>query len=157
MDRVNKILNNEKYMMYLKKNMLYEKDREFCKHDINHFLDMARISYIISLEKGLNLDKEIIYAIGLLHDIGRWIQYENNIPHDIASFNISEEILKECDFLDNEIDIILDAIINHRNKQCHGLNKIFYDADKLSRKCFCCEASSKCYWKEKNKNKSIIY
>ena len=33
MDRVNKILNNEKYKDYLKKNNFYEKNREFCKHD----------------------------------------------------------------------------------------------------------------------------
>ena len=95
MDRVNKILNNEKYKDYLKKNNFYEKNREFCKHDMEHFLAVARISYILCLEKGLNVNKDIIYAVGLLHDIGRWLQYEKNIQHKISSVNISEEILKE--------------------------------------------------------------
>ena len=157
MDRVNKILNNEKYKYYLKKNNFYEKNREFCKHDIEHFLAVARISYILCLEKGLNVNKDIIYAVGLLHDIGRWLQYEKNIPHNISSVNISEEILKECDFSQDEIKIILDAILNHRNKQCRDLNKIFYRADKLSRQCFVCSASDKCYWGEDKKNKDIIY
>ena len=157
MDRVNKILSNKKYNNYLEKNYFYEKDREFCKHDMIHFLDMARISYIMCLEEGINIDKEIIYAVGLLHDIGRWLEYENKTPHNISSYNLSEEILRECGFLEDEIKIILDGILNHRNKECSDLNKIFYRADKISRKCFSCKASSKCYWGEEKKNKGIIY
>lgn len=157
MDRINKILNNERYKDYLEKNNFYEKDREFCKHNMEHFLDMARISYILCLEEGLDIDKEIVYAVGLLHDIGRWLQYEKDIPHNIASFNISEEILKGCNFSQNEIEIILDGILNHRDKECKDLNRIFYKADKLSRKCFACKVSDKCYWGESKKNKNITY
>ncbi len=124
---------------------------------MDHFLDMARISYILCLEEGIRINKEIIYAVGLLHDIGRWIEYENKTPHNISSYNISEEILKECDFSEDEIKIILDGILNHRNKQCSDLNKVFYRADKISRKCFSCKSSSKCYWGEDKKNKRIIY
>ncbi|WP_128609458.1 HD domain-containing protein, partial [Clostridium haemolyticum] len=52
--------------------------------------------YIINLENKLSFNKDVIYACGLLHDVGRWQQYEESIPHEIASANLSEEILKEC-------------------------------------------------------------
>ena len=44
----------------------------------------------------------VIYAIGLLHDIGRVEQYEKGIGHHIASFNIAKEILKDIDFKEEE-------------------------------------------------------
>ena len=59
---------------------------------------MSRIAYMMVLEKNLQYSKEVIYAIGLLHDIGRVEQYEKGIGHHIASFNIAKEILKDIDF-----------------------------------------------------------
>ena len=50
--------------------------------------------------------KEIIYAIGLLHDIGRWVEYEGGEKHNKASYKMSLDILKECDFNKEEIEII---------------------------------------------------
>ena len=82
MERVNKILYNEKYKELLNKLNKLEKERVFCKHNMEHFLDLARIAYIKVLEEGLNYNKEVIYAIALLHDIGRVFEYENGIPHD---------------------------------------------------------------------------
>ncbi|MGI6684337.1 MAG: HD domain-containing protein [Bacillota bacterium] len=61
-----------------------EINREFCCHQMQHALDVARIYYILFLEKyqdGISSDlknmsvdqtKELIYATALLHDIGRW-------------------------------------------------------------------------------------
>lgn len=78
----------------------------------------------------MNVSKEIIYAIGLLHDIGRWVEYEGGEKHNKASYKLSLDILKECDFNKEEIEIILSGILNHRNSEAEGLDKIIYLADK---------------------------
>lgn len=49
-----------------------EKDRIFCRHTMEHFLDVARLMYLYNLEEHAGLDKELIYAAALLHDIGRY-------------------------------------------------------------------------------------
>jgi HD superfamily phosphodiesterase len=157
--RVNRILSNEKYLEYVNKIKELEKNREFCRHDMQHFIDTARIMYILSLERGFNFDKEIIYACGLIHDIGRWQQYEKGIPHEIASVNLAEGILKECGFEEQEIIEILKAIGNHRAKDNieNSLSQLMYQSDKLSRKCFECKARKECNWSDEKKNLDIKY
>ena len=71
MQRVNLIFRNKTYQLLLRNLDDMEKDRFFCRHTIEHFLDTARIMYIISLEEKLLLPKDIIYAAALLHDIGK--------------------------------------------------------------------------------------
>ncbi|WP_415298355.1 HD domain-containing protein [Clostridium perfringens] len=156
MERINKILNNSKYKDYLNKNSFCEKDRIFCKHNLEHFLDVSRIAYIMVLEENMNVTKEIIYAIGLLHDIGRWVEYEGGEKHNKASYKLSLDILKECDFNKEEIEIILSGILNHRNSEAEGLDKIIYLADKKSRSCFLCNAEKLCKWSNEKKNLDII-
>ncbi|MDZ7548672.1 HD domain-containing protein, partial [Clostridium perfringens] len=95
MENVNKILNHTKYKELLDELNELEKEREFCNHTLEHFLDVARIAYIDVLEKGLNYNKEIIYSIALLHDIGRVLQYNEGIDHHEGSAIIALEILKE--------------------------------------------------------------
>ena len=73
-----------------------EEDRIFCIHDIEHCLDVARISYILAFENGIKIDKEIVYGAALLHDIGRAISVEN---HEIESVKTAREILKKCETL----------------------------------------------------------
>lgn len=38
-----------------------EKNRAYCRHDLEHFLNTARIAWIFALEKGLSPEKEQIY------------------------------------------------------------------------------------------------
>ena len=95
MKNIDIIMNNSMYTESLEKLKKYEENREFCNHTIEHFIDVARIAYIMVLEEDLKVSKEVIYAIGLLHDIGRVKQYEEGIHHDIASVDMSREILKE--------------------------------------------------------------
>lgn len=152
MKRVNDILNNEIYKNYLHRLDKYEENREFCKHDIDHFLAMARIAYIMVLEEGLNYSKEVIYSIGLLHDIGRVLEYENGISHHEASIEISKEILKDIQFSNEEKESILKAIENHRSEQNDQLSNIIYKSDKLSRNCYKCKAIKDCYWSDEKKN-----
>ena len=157
MEKVNDILNSSLYKENLEKLLKYEEKREFCKHDLKHFIDMARIAYIMVLEKKLPYSKELIYAIALLHDIGRVKQYEEEIPHHIASVELSKEILKNINFTDEEKDIIIKSIKNHRKEDNDDLSYIIYKSDKLSRECFNCKAINECYWSNEKKNLSINY
>lgn len=158
-ERINKIINNGEFISSLKKIKLYEKQRIFCKHNLRHFLDVARISYILNLENQLGINKEIIYAAALLHDIGRFKQYEDKTPHEIASGIIAENILRNCEFQEEEIKIIIAAITKHREKTDNltDLSGIIYAADKLSRNCFSCKAEKQCNWSKEKKNLIIRY
>ena len=156
MDRINKIFKNNKYREYLNKNNICERDRIFCKHNMEHFLDVARIAYIKVLEEKIEVSKEIIYAIALLHDIGRFVEYEGGEKHNKESYKLSLPILKECGFNKEEIEIILSAILNHRNKDSKGLDRIIYLADKESRACFLCKGEKFCKWEKSKKNLDII-
>lgn len=157
MENINIILNNKEYKQALEKLSEYERNREFCNHTIEHFIDVSRIAYIMVLEEKLSVSKEVIYAIGLLHDIGRVRQYEEGIHHDIASVEMSKEILKETSFTDEEINIILNGIANHRKESDNKVEEIIYKADKLSRQCFNCKAEKECYWSSEKKNFKITY
>lgn len=157
MKRVNKILNHKVYKEALQALEKYEIDREFCRHDMDHFISMARIAYIMVLEEKLNYSKDVIYAVGLLHDIGRVKQYEDGTHHDIASVELSKIILKDIDFTEDEVEIILSCISNHRKENDNSLEGIIYKADKLSRQCFSCIAIEGCYWSSEKKNLEIKY
>lgn len=119
MDRVNRILHNPKYRECVEKNRKYEEERIFCRHDMSHFLDVARLSWIENLERGLGIEKELIYAAALLHDCGRFRQYEDGTPHELAGAQLAEEILLDCGFEEPEREEILRAISGHREKSWH--------------------------------------
>lgn len=158
LEKINAILNNNRFREYLNEINKLEKQREFCKHDISHLLDVARIAYIITLEKDVDEKKEVIYAAALLHDIGKGIQYEKGIPHELASAKLAADILEECGFSGDEKNRIIDIILNHRKKDPDNLlNSIFYSSDKFSRNCFICRAFSECNWPDEKKNFIIKY
>lgn len=155
MDRVNRILANEKYKIHLEKINTAEEDRLFCCHNMSHFLDVARIAMQLNLEDGLGITKELIYATALLHDIGRHVQYADGTPHEKASALLAPEILTECGYEEEEQGAVLEAIGNHRNKEIasqKSLSGIIYRADKLSRPCFSCKMEQECDWSREKKN-----
>ena len=158
MRRINKILKNDIFKNIIRNIEKAEKTRIYCGHGIEHFFDTARICYILDLEGKRIFDKEIIYAASMLHDIGRYEEYKNNIPHNEAGAKIACEILAECDFSETEINIIKEAILYHRkDKNENSLGNLLYKGDKLSRKCFCCNAEKECYWNNEIKNIEIKY
>jgi len=157
MERFNYILNDEKYMYYLKRNKVFEKSRKFCKHNLKHFLDVGRIAYLINLEENLGFEKEIIYTTAILHDIGKSYQYEKGIPHEVASFEIAIEFLEKYKFSEYEINLIRQGILGHRDKTSEGFSGLIYKSDKLSRLCITCKAKNECNWSEEKKNLRIYY
>ena len=165
MQRVWRIYEHPLFKEGLAGNKQEEQGRIFCHHDMQHFLDVARLMYIFSMERGYELDKEEIYAAALLHDIGKWQQYTAGIPHEKASAEIAKRILEETGFRKEESDRILFAILCHRGEMDEGNRKtkenefaeILYDADKISRACYACSAEEACNWSENKKNKTIIW
>lgn len=160
MNRINNVLNHDLFMENLRKNMTAEADRRFCRHDMTHFLDVARIGMIINLEENIGIPKDLIYGAALLHDIGKYRQYGEGIPHEQASALIAPEILRDCGFDEKETCIITDAILQHRNSEMipeRSLRGVLYRADKASRPCFACEAQQDCNWKDGRKNRKIAY
>ncbi len=158
MERIDAILCNEAYQKYIKKNLAAEEKRIFCRHNMEHFLDVARIGWIMNLEEQIGLNKESIYAAALLHDIGRHIQYEDGTPHEFAGSQLAPEILRACGFDETEAAEILEAIRNHRNAAIadrQDLSGVLYRADKASRACFACTACELCDWSKEKKNLSI--
>ena len=158
MKNIDRIINHPLFGMSMKKIREYEADREFCCHGIEHSLDVARMAYIENLEEGLGFSKEMIYAAALLHDIGRWRQYEEQIPHEEAGAELAADILRDTDFGEEEICEILTAIGSHRDRQSEEKNsfgRLLYRADKQSRVCWLCEVQKDCYWPEEQKNMTI--
>ena len=176
MERINKIIKHRLFREYIEKIRIHEQDRIFCKHDTIHFLDVCRLAEIdwlnycmlqmksnSSVQGGLvitestlqQINRELLYAAGLLHDIGRWQEYETGVRHEISSAELAPGILKECGFLQEEIEKIVYAIINHRNsdvKEQISLAGFLYRADKKSRPCYFCGAEKECDWSATKKN-----
>ena len=88
------------------------------------------------------------------------LQYTDGIPHEESSAQIAVRILPDCEFSREEQEIIVDLILTHRKKKkaCKArLNELFYKADKGSRNCLICPASSQCSWSDEKKNLKIHY
>ena len=68
MERINKISEHPLWKLNMTQLKEAERDRIFCKHGIEHLLDVARIAYIENLEQNCGVSKEGIYAAALLHD-----------------------------------------------------------------------------------------
>ena len=159
MERIHKIQNHPVYKEEYRLLTEAEKERFFCRHTMEHFLDVARLMYIYNLEDDAGIDKELIYAAALLHDIGRYEQIQNGTPHHIAGAKLAEEIMSDCDCERAEIDMVKEAIAGHREEKSstdqHTLASYLYRADKRSRNCFSCQAYTECNWPEEKKNKVI--
>jgi len=160
MNKVNNILNNECYQQCYNVIQQLEEERIFCRHDLVHSLDVARIAYVFNLELDLKIEKELIYATALLHDIGRHRQYQEDIPHHEAGAVIAEGILRDSGFNEKEVKDIVQAIMAHRDnniEEKEDLSGIIQRADKISRKCYECAARAKCNWPANKRNLLVDY
>ena len=163
MKRVNLIYNHPVFQEKFQALQEAEKDRKFCKHTLEHFMDVARLMYIDALEHALSISKELIYATALMHDIGRIDQIEQGTPHEKAGAALCDVILPDCGFSEEETAVIKAAILHHRNRTYESevpgehdtLSELLYRADKKSRNCFACEMKKECNWDEEKMNLKI--
>lgn len=169
MERIDRILKHVRFQEC--KNIISQAElqRSYCKHGMEHSLDVARIAYILNLEEQAGLNQEVIYAMALLHDLGRSVEYRGGGSHHEAGVGLAEEILADCAFTPEEIRWITEAIAGHKDEQrmknpnadCMEPGEVYrrllYRADKLSRNCFDCEASATCYWPDAKRNHTITY
>lgn len=153
----NQLFQNNSYKKYLENIKIHEETWEFCRHDLPHFLAVARIATIKSIEAGLSIPRDLIYTTAFLHDIGRFVEYEDKTPHEIASHGLAISLLDPLDFTSDEKKQILETILNHRNPESQGFSQIFYESDKLSRECLSCTVEKHCDWNLEKKNLLIRY
>ncbi len=149
------------YVAYYEKLKQAEHGRKFCCHQMEHLLAVARIAYILNLERNLGIRKEVIYAAALLHDIGKYEQYTDGVPHEEASARIAEQIFAELPgeaFSGEEKRQMIRAIRGHRRERegMEPLEELLYVSDKRSRNCFACESEAACNWSPEKKNCSIV-
>lgn len=161
MEIIEQIRRHPLYQEYYGKLEKLEEKRTFCRHQMGHFLDVARIAYIHNLESEYGIRKEVIYAAALLHDIGKARQYTEGIAHEEASAELAGRILwdmsREGDFSEEERQEILRAILGHRKKRegMSVLEELLYTSDKQSRPCFMCPAERECNWNIQKKNLEV--
>lgn len=156
---VDKLLKNTNYLEQLEHLEHLERDRQFCRHGLEHLLAAARLTWIRCLEGRRTMDKEMIYLAALLHDLGRIDQYEKGTPHHEASAERAGELLSQIGYPQDRIGKIQEAILGHRGSGSSGevveLSALLCWADQRSRMCFCCGAKEACSWREDQKNDTI--
>ena len=161
MKRVHAILDAPLYRRCYARLEELERERIFCCHQMPHLLDVARIAYILNMEQDLGFEKEVIYAAAVLHDIGKYAQYEDGTPHEQSGEKIAAEILDslpdDAAFSEEEKRMILTAIRGQRKlrEDAKPLERLLYTSDKASRMCFACPAESECDWSSDKKNMEL--
>lgn len=160
MVRVDWLIRDPDYCHYLEENRCREVNRRYCRHDLQHMIDVARITYMLFLETGdlkpfmaqyelsqLTTAREIIYAAGMLHDIGRWQEYDTHEDHALIGARLAPALLHRAGFSNAEAKVICHAVKAHRQAGegagmlgCH-LSR----ADGLSRLCARCLAREECH------------
>ncbi len=146
MEMVNAILKHPQFIRDMKLNAEAEKDRLFCKHDLQHSFDVARVAYIMSMEKKFTIPKEMIYAAALLHDIAKWKQYRDGADHALEGAVLAKEILEVIGVSGKDTEEIADAIKTHRRKDTRKslLGTVLYESDKACRPCIFCKSIDGC-------------
>lgn len=181
-----RILVETSYLQYVDELEEIEKDREYCRHDFDHFFNVGNILYSLCLECNISYEKfdlkDTCYVIGLLHDLGRIEEYKYGISHEKA-LALSREILFDCKCEDLFLKFVLEVISYHSgrmpiddikdeivrikeendnnikdyNEFIEDIKKLLKIADQLERKCFKCSVRNTCKWKEEEKVKNEYF
>ena len=110
-------------------------------------------------DRSLDYPKDVIYGAGLLHDVGKYLQYTEGTGHHVASADIGRKILDDAGYTPEETEEICRAILSHRNREAAektALGRILYRADKISRACYACPAAKACNWSDEKKTPGVI-
>lgn len=160
MQRIHAIIEHPLFQESMEQNRASETNSAFCIHDMAHATDVARIGYILNLEQNLGFSQEIIYAAALLHDITKWLQHTQGVPHNESAIEPAARILQECGFGREEIALVCEAILHHRRgPEEPGMvfAALLHRADKLSRACYRCGSRVACNWDEGMQNEMLWY
>lgn len=103
-------------------------------HDSQHIYRV--LYYALDIANEYNVDKEVLIAAALLHDIGRDAQYNNpQCDHAIVGSEMAYVFLKSIGWEEDKADHVKACIATHRyrnNEPAISMEaKILYDADKL--------------------------
>lgn len=175
MEYVDKLLQETGFLQLLEKLEQLEQKRQFCRHDLGHLLDTARIAWIRALEQRQeNIEKEMLYLAALLHDLGRIQEYEAGIPHQEAGAALAAELLEQIGYPGEKAELVRRAVAGHRRGSAAAdaaerqnrrsaldgadrLRELLTWADKKSRSCFYCKAQEVCRWEQEKRNDTIEY
>jgi len=103
-------------------------------HDNQHIYRV--LFHALDIAANYKVNKDVLIAASLLHDIGRDLQFSNpQIDHAIAGANMAYEFLKQTGWSDNSAQHVRDCISTHRyrnnNPPVSIEAKILFDSDKL--------------------------
>ncbi len=157
MNAIDHITGHPEFIRIMKEIEIEEADRIYCRHGLAHGLDVARIAYIRVLQEKLEFSKELVYAAGLLHDIGRLDEKRIGMSHERAGVDMAARILADSPFSEEEREMILNAVRYHRSSDAghDAFSLLICQADKASRNCFLCAAADTCYWEDEKRNTHI--
>lgn len=158
MDRVARITAHPRFRAVLRDIEALERERPFCGHGLEHLLAVARLAWIYNLEEGTGLDRPLVYAAALLHDLGRAEEYRRGTPHEQAGAALARGILTDCGFPAAERERICAAILCHRGAAApdrEPLSALLHRADKRCRPCYLCAAAQVCNWPEERRSHSV--
>ncbi len=156
-NRADRILTHPRFRAAVAELTALERQRPFCGHGIEHLLDVARLAQLYNLEEGWDVDRELLCAAALLHDLGRVEQYRRGTPHEQAAAELARPILADCGFTEAERERVCAAIQAHRDGEgaADPLSALLRRADKRCRPCFLCPAAEGCNWPEEKRNRTI--
>jgi len=102
-------------------------------HTFDHSMRVYSLS--MQLSEGLQVNRRVLEAAALLHDVGRPREDESGVSHSILSGEMSREYLRELGYSAGEIQHIVDAIRTHRFSEkvepTSLEGQILSDADRL--------------------------
>lgn len=103
-------------------------------HDCQHIYRV--LFYVLDLSKDYVVDKDILIAAALLHDIGREAQYKDlSIDHATYGAEMAYEFLISIGWKEDKADSVRRCISTHRYRNDNPPDsieaKILFDSDKL--------------------------
>lgn len=156
MRRAGAILGHPLYAENMRLNAEADARSAYCRHDLAHSLDVARIASAMNLEGDMGFPRESLYAAALLHDITKWRQLARGEKHNETAIAPAALILADAGFSRGEAEPVLAAILAHRSGPEKGgphflFARLLFLADKASRPCYACpHDNGECDWELKN-------